>query len=183
MVLFDRETGSVLHVIADHTQREAHQEAMAWLRSYGAEDPDTYSKRFGVRAKMLQPGERNLAESTDPEYEERLRELIATLDKNLAKLAVAKDPKLRDLYYKFKNQKKQAEKKLSKLGAVTENFETDAEKAMRALNVAAKKLGYPNYSAVPEGQRNTCRQMAVYSLNTDKSSHPNFLDKKIKNEG
>jgi septum formation topological specificity factor MinE len=63
--LFDRETGSVLHTIADHTEREAHQEAMAWLRSYGAEDPSTYEERFGVRAKMLQPGERNLGESID----------------------------------------------------------------------------------------------------------------------
>ena len=61
--LYDRETGSVLHAIADHTEREAHQEAMAWLRSYGAEDPSTYEERFAVRPKMLQPGERNLAET------------------------------------------------------------------------------------------------------------------------
>ena len=61
--LYDRETGSVLHAIADHTEREAHREAMAWLRSYGAEDPSTYEERFAVRPKMLQPGERNLAET------------------------------------------------------------------------------------------------------------------------
>ena len=150
--LYDRETGSVLHAIADHTEREAHREAMAWLRSYGAEDPSTYEERFAVRPKMLQPGERNLAESTDPEYEARLRELIATLDKNLAMLAVAKDPKLRDLYYKFKNQKKQAEKKLAKLGAVTENLNRDQQiQTQLALDKLAQKQGFKNFAAVPIG--------------------------------
>lgn len=123
--LFDVDTGSVLNVFADHNAAEAKRQAMSWLRSIGAENPDTYGERFAVRAKQLQPGERN-------------------------------NP------------------------AVNENFETDGEKAMRALNMAAKKLGYPNYSAVPEGQKNTCRQMAVYSLNTDSASHPNFLKNKVK---
>ena len=50
--LVDRMSGTVLHTIADHTPREATQEAMAWLRSYGAEDPATYSERFTVRPKM-----------------------------------------------------------------------------------------------------------------------------------
>jgi hypothetical protein len=63
--LYDRETGSMLYTVADHTQREATQQAMSWLRTIGAEDPDTYSERFAVRAKMLQPGERNLGESVD----------------------------------------------------------------------------------------------------------------------
>jgi hypothetical protein len=99
---------------------------------------------------MLQPGERNLAESTDPEYEARLRELIATLDKNLAMLAVTKDPKLRDLYYKFKNQKKQAEKKLAKLGAVTENLNRDQQiQTQLALDTIAQKAGFKNFAAVP----------------------------------
>jgi hypothetical protein len=151
--LFDRETGSVLHAIADHTEREAHQEAMAWLRSYGAEDPSTYEERFGVRAKMLQPGERNLAESADPAYEARLKELIATLDKNLAMLAVAKDPKLKDLYYKFKNQKKQAEKKLAKLNdPVAENLNRDQQiQTQLALDKLAQKQGFKNFAAVPMG--------------------------------
>jgi hypothetical protein len=149
--LFDRETGSVLHAIADHTEREAHQEAMAWLRSYGAEDPSTYEERFGVRAKMLQPGERNLAESADPAYEARLKELIATLDKNLAMLVVAKDPKLKDLYYKFKNQKKQAEKKLAKLNdPVAENLNRDQQiQTQLALDTIAQKAGFKNFAAVP----------------------------------
>jgi hypothetical protein len=63
--LFDRETGSVLHAVADHNEREANSQARAWLISIGAEDPDTYSQRFAIRAKMLQPGERNLGESID----------------------------------------------------------------------------------------------------------------------
>jgi hypothetical protein len=50
--LVDRMSGSVLHTITDHTAREAHSQAMAWLRSYGAEDPPTYSERFTVRPKM-----------------------------------------------------------------------------------------------------------------------------------
>ena len=50
--LVDRMSGTVLHTITDHTPREATQEAMAWLRSYGAEDPATYSERFTVRPKM-----------------------------------------------------------------------------------------------------------------------------------
>jgi hypothetical protein len=63
--LFDRETGSMLYTVADHNEREARQQAMTWLRGIGAEDPDTYNDRFGIRAKMLQPGERNLGESID----------------------------------------------------------------------------------------------------------------------
>ena len=92
------------------------------------------------------------SESTDPEYEARLRELIATLDKNLAMLAVAKDPKLRDLYYKFKNQKKQAEKKLAKLGAVNENLNRDQKiQTQLALDKLAQKQGFKNFAAVPMG--------------------------------
>jgi hypothetical protein len=59
--VFDRETGSVINQLADHTQREAHSRMLAWLDSIGAEDPASYDTRFGVRAKMLQPGERNLS--------------------------------------------------------------------------------------------------------------------------
>jgi hypothetical protein len=69
--LYDRETGSVLHAIADHNEREATSQAMTWLRSIGAEDPDTYNDRFAVRAKMLQPGERNLGESIDDAQQAR----------------------------------------------------------------------------------------------------------------
>jgi hypothetical protein len=50
--LYDRETGTVLRNIADHNEREAMQQAMSWLRTVGAEDPDTYSERFAVRPKM-----------------------------------------------------------------------------------------------------------------------------------
>jgi hypothetical protein len=70
--LFDRETGSVLHAIADHNEREANSQARAWLISIGAEDPDTYSQRFAIRAKMLQPGERNLGESIDDAQKARV---------------------------------------------------------------------------------------------------------------
>ena len=50
--LVDSMSGTVLHTITDHNMREAHSQAMAWLRSYGAEDPATYSERFTVRPKM-----------------------------------------------------------------------------------------------------------------------------------
>ena len=50
--LVDSMSGTVLHTITDHNMREAHSQAMAWLRGYGAEDPATYSERFSVRAKM-----------------------------------------------------------------------------------------------------------------------------------
>ena len=61
--LFDRETGSVLHAVADHTMREAYHQGMRWLSSVGAESPETYSERFAIRPKMLAPGERNLGEN------------------------------------------------------------------------------------------------------------------------
>lgn len=69
--LYDRETGSVLHVIADHTARESWNQALGWLRSVGAEDPSTYEQRFAVRPKQLQPGERNLSEMHDKAQEAR----------------------------------------------------------------------------------------------------------------
>ena len=65
--LFDRDTNHAIHTIADHTMREAHNQAMSWLRSVGAEDPNTWNERFGVRPKMLAPGEQNTAgEHTPP---------------------------------------------------------------------------------------------------------------------
>jgi len=60
--LFDLDTGSVVHVIADHTGREAYDQGMSWLRSIGAESPETYGERFAIRPKRLQPGEQNLSE-------------------------------------------------------------------------------------------------------------------------
>jgi len=50
--LYDQETGTVLRNIADHNEREAMQQALSWLRTVGAEDPDTYRERFAVRPKM-----------------------------------------------------------------------------------------------------------------------------------
>jgi hypothetical protein len=50
--LVDRMSGTVLHNIADHTQREAWGEASRWLQSYGAEDFRTYAERFEIRPKM-----------------------------------------------------------------------------------------------------------------------------------
>ena len=85
--LFDRMSGTVLHAIADHTMREAHQEAMAWLRSYGAEDPATYNERFGVRPKMLQAGEQNqsrtIAESVFADFDNYFESVVAPVVKRL----------------------------------------------------------------------------------------------------
>jgi hypothetical protein len=85
--LVDRMSGTVLHTIADHTQREAHTEAMSWLRSYGAEDPTTYGERFIVRPKMLQPGERNLSptisERVFNEFENYFESVVAPVKKRL----------------------------------------------------------------------------------------------------
>ena len=50
--LFDLDTGSVVHTIADHTGREAYDQGMAWLRSIGAENPETYGERFAIRPKL-----------------------------------------------------------------------------------------------------------------------------------
>ena len=50
--LFDVDTGSVVHAIADHTGREAYDQGMAWLRSIGAENPETYGERFAIRPKL-----------------------------------------------------------------------------------------------------------------------------------
>lgn len=58
--IYDKETGSVLNRLADHTMREAHTRMLAWLQNINAEDPATYSERFGIRPKMLEPGERNI---------------------------------------------------------------------------------------------------------------------------
>ena len=68
--LYDRDTGSVLHAVADHTHREAWGQAQTWLRSVGAESPETFSERFGIRPRLLSAGERNLSptvrETVDP---------------------------------------------------------------------------------------------------------------------
>ena len=50
--LFDVGTGSVVHAIADHTGREAYDQGMTWLRSIGAEEPETYGERFAIRPKL-----------------------------------------------------------------------------------------------------------------------------------
>ncbi len=114
--LYDRETGTVLRNIADHNEREAMQQAMSWLRTVGAEDPDTYSERFAVRPKM----------ST----------------------------------------------------ATNESID-DAQRARAAMDAAAKKLGYANFSAVPQSAKNTVMQMAVNALKLD-NGHYNMLDRKNK---
>ena len=55
--LVDRTNGQVVHVVADHTQREADQQARSWLQSAGVDNASDYI----IRPKMLQPGERNLS--------------------------------------------------------------------------------------------------------------------------
>lgn len=66
--VYDKETGSIVNQLADHTMREAHSRMLAWLSSVGAEDPATYVERFGVRPKMLQAGERNLSPSISENF-------------------------------------------------------------------------------------------------------------------
>jgi hypothetical protein len=142
-----------------------------WLRNQGM--PET-TENYGWRVAQT------VTESIDNSaYEAKLKELITTLDKNLAMLAVAKDPQLKDLYYKFKNQKKQAEKKLAKLNAPVSESVDDSQKARNAMDAAAKKLGYANFAAVPQSAKNTVMQMAVNALKLD-SGHYNMLDKKNK---
>ena len=51
-LLFDVDTGSVLKEIPDHTAREAYTQGMTWLRSIGAENPETYGERFAIKPKM-----------------------------------------------------------------------------------------------------------------------------------
>ena len=53
-LLFDIDTGSVLKEIPDHTAREAYDQGMTWLRSIGAENPETYGERFAIKPKMAQ---------------------------------------------------------------------------------------------------------------------------------
>ena len=64
------------------------------------------------------------------------------------------------------------------LVAVNESID-DAQKARNAMDAAAKKLGYANFSAVPQSAKNTVMQMAVNALKLD-SGHYNMLDKKNK---
>jgi hypothetical protein len=67
--LFDVDTGSVLHAIADHTGREAYDQGMAWLRSIGAENPETYGERFAIRPKLETSSAQDAAElqrNTEP---------------------------------------------------------------------------------------------------------------------
>jgi archaellin len=53
----------------------------------------------------------------------------------------------------------------------------DAQRARAAMDAAAKKLGYANFSAVPQSAKNTVMQMAVNALKLD-NGHYNMLDKK-----
>jgi hypothetical protein len=62
--------------------------------------------------------------------------------------------------------------------AVNESID-DAQKARNAMDAAAKKLGYANFSAVPQSAKNTVMQMAVNALKLD-SGHYNMLDRKNK---
>jgi hypothetical protein len=55
----------------------------------------------------------------------------------------------------------------------------DAQRARAAMDAAAKKLGYANFSAVPQSARNTVMQMAVNALKLD-NGHYNMLDRKNK---
>jgi hypothetical protein len=64
------------------------------------------------------------------------------------------------------------------LSAVFENI-SGAEKAQRALDAAARKLGYANFSQARPGDLNTIRQMARYAPEVD-DKHYNMLDRKNK---
>ena len=66
--LFDVDTGSAVHAIADHTAREAYDQGMKWLRSVGAENPETYGERFAIRPKRLAAGERNLSPTVSENF-------------------------------------------------------------------------------------------------------------------
>ena len=66
--LFDVDTGSAVHAIADHTAREAYDQGMTWLRSVGAENPETYGERFAIRPKRLAAGERNLSPTVSENF-------------------------------------------------------------------------------------------------------------------
>ena len=55
----------------------------------------------------------------------------------------------------------------------------DAQRARAAMDAAAKKLGYANFSAVPQSAKNSVMQMAVNALKLD-SGHYNMLDRKNK---
>jgi hypothetical protein len=65
------------------------------------------------------------------------------------------------------------------LVAVNESTESDADRARKFMDVAAKKLGYANFAAVPQSAKNTVMQMAVNALKLD-SGHYNMLDRKNK---
>ena len=62
--VYERGNGNVVHVVADHTQREAHQQAQTWLTGMGIEDPSL----FAVRPKILQQGERNLSPTVSENF-------------------------------------------------------------------------------------------------------------------
>jgi hypothetical protein len=49
--IVDRDTGNVVHTLADHDRMNAYRQGMTWLRGMGAESG--YEDRFGVEPKMV----------------------------------------------------------------------------------------------------------------------------------
>jgi hypothetical protein len=49
--IVDRDTGNVVHTLADHDRMTAYRQGMTWLRGVGAEPG--YEDRFGVEPKMV----------------------------------------------------------------------------------------------------------------------------------
>ena len=64
--VYERESGHVIHVVADHTMREAQAKAQEWLQGMNAEDPSL----FAVRPKLLVAGERNLSPNISENFED-----------------------------------------------------------------------------------------------------------------
>jgi hypothetical protein len=76
-LLFDIDTGSMLKEIPDHTAREAYQQGMIWLRSIGAEDPETYGERFAIKPKIV-PQDATEQEGTWQIFDATLRQPVET---------------------------------------------------------------------------------------------------------
>jgi hypothetical protein len=68
--IVDRDTGHVVHTVADHDRMTAYRSGMTWLRSVGAESG--YEDRFGVEPKMIPDSKTTDAKKDSADLQRRL---------------------------------------------------------------------------------------------------------------
>ena len=64
--LYDKMTDHTIHSFANLEQTATWAQAQQWLRSMGAEDPDTYQERFAIRPKLANAVAENFADGRGP---------------------------------------------------------------------------------------------------------------------